>query len=84
MSEIQTVLTCDCNPGKRYSSKQTFRAHEKSQRHLSFAANATKDDLRRRLQESEIALMKSMRECDFWKEKYFNQIDHDTEFFDCS
>ena len=28
------LLTCDCNPGKVYSSRSTFRSHLKSQRHL--------------------------------------------------
>ena len=33
MSSLVEVLTCACNPGKVYTSKATFQAHKKTQRH---------------------------------------------------
>lgn len=85
--ELETIYECECNPGKKYSSRQTFQKHVSCQRHQMFAQQKTRIDLHKRLQDIEIELLKKSRECDVWKQKYMELLlQHEKEessFYDC-
>uniref|UniRef100_A0A6C0K4F6 Uncharacterized protein n=1 Tax=viral metagenome TaxID=1070528 RepID=A0A6C0K4F6_9ZZZZ len=85
--EIQTLYQCDCNPGKRYSSRQTFQHHVSSKRHQLFTQNKNKSDLYKRLQDTEIELVKARKECEVWKHKYLDMMlekeEEEKSFQDC-
>jgi len=83
-SRMERVFQCDCYPGKTYRSGATFRQHYQSRRHELFQQNKKKTDMHRRLQVTEIELVKKTRECEIWKQKYFDTlISQDEEFHDC-
>ena len=67
---LQTIYECPCREGFRYSSKGTYIQHKKSQRHLLYTKNDDEKTIRKRLQDLEIELSKTKRECQVWKQKY--------------
>ena len=44
MSALVEILECACNPGKVYTSKGTFQAHKKTQRHRIWESNRGERD----------------------------------------
>jgi len=80
--DIQEVLECKCNPGKTYTSHATFRRHFLSQRHALYQHDQNKIDLHKRLQEARVELEKKTRECEIWKQKYFDEV-LQNDFHDC-
>jgi len=89
--ELQTIYQCDCNPGKIYSSRQSFQKHVTSKRHQIFTQTKNRTDLYKRLQDIEVELLKKSRECDIWKHKYLDlelqhekaQDESESRFYDC-
>jgi hypothetical protein len=65
--ELVCVLTCPCHPNKNYMSRNTFRAHFKSQRHQFWDQKINLQSHIKKIVDLENKILSLKVECDMWK-----------------
>lgn len=78
---LQTVFECPCKENFKWSSKATYIQHMKSQKHILYTKKDEEKTIRKRLQDLDIELCKTKRECQVWKQKYLElSLKYESEY----
>lgn len=66
--QLVEIYNCGCYPQFTYKTKQSFKNHFKSERHVSWQNQQDNQNLREKVVELENTISTLKVECDFWKQ----------------
>lgn len=66
--QLVEIYDCGCHPQFTYKTKQSFKNHFKSERHVSWQHQQDNQNLREKVVELENTVSSLKVECDFWKQ----------------